>query len=71
MLISEGGEKANLIIFNNPVHAMNKTTFYFIIAILVFVDMVQSKYQKNISKIKLKFHLNIKQNCSKNNLYLL
>ena len=52
LLISEGGEKANLIILNNPVHAMNKTTFYFIIAILVFVDMVQSKYQKNISKIK-------------------
>ena len=51
MLISEGGEKANLILLNNPVHAMNKTTFYFIIAILVFVDMVQSKYQKNISKI--------------------
>ena len=34
MLISEGGEKADLIILNNPVHAMNKTTFYFIIAIL-------------------------------------
>jgi predicted tellurium resistance membrane protein TerC len=52
LLISEGGEKANLIILNNPVHAMNKTTFYFIIAVLVFVDMVQTKYQKNISKIK-------------------
>ena len=50
MLISEGGEKANLIILNSPVHAMNKTTFYFIIAILVFVDMVQTKYQKNLSK---------------------
>ena len=50
MLISEGGEKANLIILNSPVHSMNKTTFYFTIAILVFVDMVQTKYQKNLTK---------------------
>lgn len=52
MLLSEGGEKAHLVILENPVHSMNKTTFYFIIAILVFVDMVQSKYQKNLTKNK-------------------
>ena len=50
MLISEGGEKANLIILNILFMPLNKTTFYFIIAILVFVDMVQTKYQKNLSK---------------------
>ena len=29
LLISEGGEKANLIILNNPVHAMRQNNFYF------------------------------------------
>ena len=52
MLISEGGEKADLVILNKAVHAMNKTTFYFIIAILVFVDMVQTKYKNNLAHKK-------------------
>jgi len=29
---------------------MSKTTFYFVIAVLVLVDLVQSKYQKNLNK---------------------
>ena len=54
MLLTEGGEKADLKIWGNSIHAMNKTTFYFIITILAFVDIVQSKYQKNlINKSKL------------------
>ncbi len=52
MLISEGGEKADIVILNKAVHAMNKTTFYFIIAILVFVDMVQTKYKNNLAHKK-------------------
>ncbi len=31
MLLSEGGHKAQLEFFGNPVHAMSKTTFYFVI----------------------------------------
>ena len=50
MLLTEGGEKAELIILDSSIHSMNKTTFYFIIVILVFVDIVQSKYQKNLIK---------------------
>ena len=50
MLLTEGGEKADLKIWGNSIHAMNKTTFYFIITILTFVDIVQSKYQKNLIK---------------------
>jgi hypothetical protein len=29
---------------------MSKTTFYFVIAILVVVDVVQGRYQKNLIK---------------------
>ncbi|MFT4521565.1 MAG: putative tellurium resistance membrane protein TerC [Bacteroidia bacterium] len=50
MLITEGGELADLHIFNNAITHMNKTTFYFVITILVLTDIVQSKYQKKLSK---------------------
>ena len=31
---------------------MSKATFYFVIAILVLVDLVQSRYQKNLMRLK-------------------
>jgi len=48
MLLSEGGHKAKLEFFGNPVHAMSKTTFYFVIGVLVIVDVVQGRYQRNL-----------------------
>lgn len=48
MLLSEGGELAHIFILDNPITPMNKTTFYFVLVILVIVDIVQSKYQKKI-----------------------
>ena len=48
MLLSEGGHKAQLEFFGNPVHAMSKTTFYFVISVLVIVDIVQGRYQRNL-----------------------
>lgn len=48
MLVTEGGHLAHLSFFGNQVHAMSKTTFYFVIAILVLVDVVQGRYQKKI-----------------------
>jgi len=56
MLISEGGHLAHLKFFNLPITPMSKTTFYFILAILVVVEIVQSKYAKNLSKLKTKQH---------------
>ena len=50
MLLTEGGHKAEMTLFGNHITAMNKTTFYFVILVLVLVDIVQSKYQKNLSK---------------------
>lgn len=49
MLLSEGGHLAHLKLFGNEVTPMSKTTFYFVIAVLVIVDVIQSKYQKKLS----------------------
>lgn len=48
MLVTEGGHLAHLKIFGNEIVPMSKTTFYFVIAILVIVDIVQGRYQKKI-----------------------
>ena len=48
MLITDGGEKSKIVIGGNDIEAMSKTTFYFVIVILVLVDIVQGRYQKNL-----------------------
>ena len=50
MLLSEGGHLAHLTLFGNPITPMSKTTFYFVIFVMVLIDIVQSKYQKNLLK---------------------
>lgn len=52
MLVTEGGHLAHITIFENPITPMSKTTFYFVIGILVLVDIVQGKYQKTLSEKK-------------------
>ncbi|MDT0557372.1 tellurium resistance protein TerC [Ichthyenterobacterium sp. W332] len=53
MLVTEGGHLAHLKIFGNEIVPMSKTTFYFVIVVLVIVDVVQSKYQKKLIKEEL------------------
>ena len=48
MLVTEGGHLAHIKLFDNEITPMNKTTFYFVIAVLIVVDIVQGKYQKKI-----------------------
>lgn len=48
VLLGEGGHKAGLQIFGYHVEAISKTTFYFSIAVLFVVEVVQSKYQKKL-----------------------
>ena len=48
MLVTEGGHLAHIEIFGNEIVPMSKTTFYFVIAILVVVDVVQGRYQKKL-----------------------
>lgn len=50
MLLSEGGHLAHLKLFGNEVTPMSKTTFYFVIVVLVVIDIIQSKYQKKLTK---------------------
>ncbi len=56
MLLSEGGHLAHLKFFSFPITPMSKTTFYFVLAILVIVEIVQSKYAKKLSKLKRDEH---------------
>jgi predicted tellurium resistance membrane protein TerC len=48
MLLSEGGHLAQLTLFGGEVHALNKTTFYFSVTVLILVDLVQSRYQRRL-----------------------
>ena len=48
VLLGEGGHLAHLKLFGYAVVPMSKATFYFSIAVLVAVDVVQSGYQKKL-----------------------
>ena len=53
VLLGEGGHVAHLKLFGFPVEPMAKTTFYFSIAVLVVVDILQSGYQKKLAARRL------------------
>lgn len=48
MLLSEGGHLAHLTLFGNAITPMSKATFYFVIAVLVMTDVVQSRYRRKL-----------------------
>jgi len=48
LLVSEGGHLAHLTLFGFEVTAMSKTTFYFVIFVMVVVNVVQSRYRKKL-----------------------
>ena len=57
MLVSEvGGHGEEVVtylkLFGHQIEPMSKATFYFVIAILVLVDLVQSRYQRNLMRLK-------------------
>lgn len=49
VLLGEGGHTAHLKLFGHAVEPMAKSTFYFSIAVLVAVDIIQSGYQKKLA----------------------
>ncbi len=57
MLVSEGGHKAHVVFFGHEIHAMTKPTFYFVLTVLVLVDVVQGRYQKKLIAMPRKRHL--------------
>jgi len=48
LLLTEGGHLAHLQLLGNPITPMTKTTFYFVIGVLVLTDIVQTRYQKKL-----------------------
>ncbi len=48
MLLAEGGHIAHLTLFGYPIEAMQKSTFYFSVAVLFIVDIIQTRYQKKL-----------------------
>lgn len=48
MLMSEGGHLAHLYLFGFPIEPMAKSTFYFVLFVMVAVEMVQTRYQRRI-----------------------
>lgn len=48
VLLSEGGHKGHLHLFGHEVTALSKTTFYFSVAVLFLVEIVQSGYQRRL-----------------------
>ena len=52
MLISEGGHLSHMKLFGGEIVQMSKTTFYFVLFILVIIDIVQSRYQKKLNRMK-------------------
>ncbi len=48
MLLSEGGHLAHLRLFGSEIHPMTKTTFYFVIVVLVLTDVVQGRYRRKL-----------------------
>jgi predicted tellurium resistance membrane protein TerC len=52
MLLSEGGHLAHLHFWGHAVTPMSKATFYFVIGVLVLTDVVQTRYQKKLLRLK-------------------
>ena len=50
MLLSEGGHIAHLALAGFPIEPMAKSTFYFVIGVLVVIDIVQSRYRAKLMR---------------------
>ena len=48
MLLSEGGHLAHISLMGHHVEPMAKSTFYFVLIVLVAVDIAQGRYQKKL-----------------------
>ncbi len=50
MLLSEGGHLSHLKVFGHGIEPMAKSTFYFVIVVLVLIDIVQSRYRSKLMR---------------------
>ncbi|MEM8649640.1 MAG: TerC family protein [Pseudomonadota bacterium] len=54
LLVSEGGHLAHIKLMDQPVEAMSKSTFYFVLVVLILVDVVQTQYQKKLQRRQMR-----------------
>lgn len=54
LLVTEGGHLAHVTMFGHTVEAMSKSTFYFVIAVIVITDVVQSRFRAKLQKQQAK-----------------
>jgi predicted tellurium resistance membrane protein TerC len=52
MLVSEGGHLAHITLFGHLVEPMTKSTFYFVLTVLIAIDLVQGRYQKKLMAMR-------------------
>lgn len=52
LLVTEGGHLAHIKLMDYPVEAMSKSTFYFVLVVMILVDLVQTRYQKKLLSMK-------------------
>lgn len=50
VLLADGGHIAHLKLAGHPIEPMAKSTFYFVIGVLVIVDIVQSRYRAKLMR---------------------
>ncbi len=50
LLVSEGGHLSHLLLFGHEILPMAKSTFYFVLFVMVAVDLVQGRFQKKLMK---------------------
>ena len=50
MLVTEGGHLGHIYLFGNEITPMSKTTFYFVLVILILTDIVQSRYLRKLQR---------------------
>ena len=48
LLVSEGGHLSHMRIFTYEIHAIEKSTFYLVIFVLVITDVITTSYQKRL-----------------------
>ncbi len=51
MLLTEGGHLSHLKLFGHAIEPMSKATFYFVITVVVLIDLVQTRYASNLIKL--------------------
>ncbi|MDH3745706.1 MAG: tellurium resistance protein TerC [Acidobacteriota bacterium] len=56
MLLTEGGHLAHLELAGREITPMTKTTFYFVIGVLVLTDVVQSRYRRKLARLRAATH---------------